>query len=252
IRTYDSYFRDEHAWAMPIVAETYDGTLNDINALHVKPEHAIAALDAASTGPVAEGSVGGGNGMIAYEFKGGTGTASRRVEIGGKTYTIGALVQANYGRRPWFTVLGVPVGREMPEGTIRDRDRETGSIIVILATDAPLLPHQCKRLARRVTLGLARSGTVSHNGSGDLFLAFSTANAAALDPDTPPSPADFLANDRLDPLFAAVVQATDEAVVDSMVANRAMTGRDGITVQALPHDRVRALLARHGILRDIG
>ncbi|MCB2120294.1 MAG: P1 family peptidase, partial [Rhodobacteraceae bacterium] len=216
IRTYDSHFRDEHAWAMPIVAETYDGTLNDINALHVKPEHAIAALDAAATGPVAEGSVGGGNGMIAYDFKGGTGTASRRVEIGGATYTVAALVQANYGRRPWFTVLGVPVGREMPEGTIRDQ--ETGSIIVILATDAPLSDAILRGLARRAGLGIARSGSPGGNSSGDIFLAFSVADDMPAPPHAGPVITRHSLNwDELDPLYQAAVEAVDESVINAIV-----------------------------------
>ena len=170
IATYAKHFREEHAWAMPIVAETYDGCLSDINAMFVKPHHAVAALNAAKSGPVAEGSTGGGNGMICYEFKGGTGTASRQVSIGGQTYTVGVLVQANFGIRPWLTVLGVPVGREMSAGW--QPRKETGSIIVIIATDAPLSDAILRQLAKRASIGIGRSGTPGGNNSGDIFLAF--------------------------------------------------------------------------------
>ena len=249
IRTYDSHFRDEHAWAMPIVAETYDGTLNDINALHVKPEHAIAALDAAATGPVAEGSVGGGNGMIAYDFKGGTGTASRRVEIGGATYTVAALVQANYGRRPWFTVLGVPVGREMPEGTIRDQ--ETGSIIVILATDAPLSDAILRGLARRAGLGIARSGSPGGNSSGDIFLAFSVADDMPAPPHAGPVITRHSLNwDELDPLYQAAVEAVDESVINAIVQGEdvACVKPEGKTCHGIDTARLMQVMANYGRL----
>ena len=249
IRTYESHFRDEHAWAMPIVAETYDGTLNDINALHVKPEHAIAALDAAATGPVAEGSVGGGNGMIAYDFKGGTGTASRRVEIGGATYTVAALVQANYGRRPWFTVLGVPVGREMPEGTIRDQ--ETGSIIVILATDAPLSDAILRGLARRAGLGIARSGSPGGNSSGDIFLAFSVADDMPAPPHAGPVITRHSLNwDELDPLYQAAVEAVDESVINAIVQGEdvACVKPEGKTCHGIDTARLMQVMAKYGRL----
>ncbi|MEZ5761199.1 MAG: P1 family peptidase [Paracoccaceae bacterium] len=249
IRTYDSHFRDEHAWAMPIVAETYDGTLNDINALHVKPEHAIAALDAAATGPVAEGSVGGGNGMIAYDFKGGTGTSSRRVEIGGATYTVAALVQANYGRRPWFTVLGVPVGREMPEGTIRDQ--ETGSIIVILATDAPLSDAILRGLARRAGLGIARSGSPGGNSSGDIFLAFSVADDMPAPPHAGPVITRHSLNwDELDPLYQAAVEAVDESVINAIVQGEdvACVKPEGKTCHGIDTARLMQVMAKYGRL----
>ena len=238
------------AWGLPVAGETYDGHLNDINGFHVTAEHVEAAIDAAAGGAIELGSVGGGTGMICYDYKGGSGSASRRVSTVDGEFTLGVFVQANFGWRSELVIAGVPVGREMRGGEIRDRQgpQAGSSVIALVATDAPLLPHQCKRLARRVTLGLARSGTVSHNGSGDLFLAFSTANAAALDPDGPRRPAEFLQNETLDPLFAAVVQATDEAVIDSMVANAAMTGRDGVTVLALPHERLCELLAVRGVL----
>ena len=216
IRHYDTHFREEHAWAMPIVAETYDGTLNDINALHVRPEHAVAALDAAVSGPVAEGSTGGGNGMIAYGFKGGTGTSSRRVTVGGQVYTVAALVQANYGRREWFTVLGVPVGKAMPLAVPEDAER--GSIIVILATDAPLSDALLRGLAKRAGLGIGRSGSPGGNSSGDIFLAFSTA-----DPMPEPIHAgpvimrQSLNWNEMDPLYEAAVQAVDESVINAIV-----------------------------------
>lgn len=218
IENYDVHFREEYAWAMPIVAETYDGVLNDINALHVKPEHAVAALRAAKSGPVAEGSVGGGNGMIAYEFKGGTGTSSRRIEIGGQTYTVAALVQANYGIREWFTVLGVPVGREMPVTPFRNTTRETGSIIVILATDAPLSDALLRGLAKRGTTGIARSGSPGGNNSGDIFLAFSTADPMS-DPlhAGPVITRHSLNWEEMDPFYEAATQAVDEAVVNAIV-----------------------------------
>lgn len=219
IRTYDTHFRDRYAWAMPIVAETYDGVLNDINALHVKPEHAVAALDAAASGPVAEGSVGGGNGMIAYEFKGGTGTSSRQVTVGGATYTVAALVQANYGIRDWFTVLGVPVGKAMPlEQPFRDTGKETGSIIVILATDAPLSDALLRGLAKRAALGISRSGSPGGNSSGDIFLAFSVADPMAEPQQLGPIVTRHSLNwEEMDPVYEAAVQAVDESVINAIV-----------------------------------
>jgi L-aminopeptidase/D-esterase-like protein len=237
-------------WSLPVVAETWDGYLNDINGFHVKAEHAVHALESATSGPVAEGSVGGGTGMIAYEFKAGIGTASRVVATKSKdaptppAYTVAALVQANCGRRPQLTIAGMPVGKEIPENAVFSR--ENGSIIIVIATDAPLLPHQLNRLARRASLGLARTGSVSGNGSGDLFLAFSTANRGAADPAKPTHSVDTIPNDRLDPIFEATVQATEEAIVNALVANReGMTGRDDHHVDALPQDRLRALLKKY-------
>ncbi len=219
IETYDTHFRDEYAWAMPIVAETYDGVLNDINAMHVKPEHAVAALRAAKPGPVDEGSVGGGNGMIAYDFKGGTGTSSRQIEIGGTTYTVAALVQANFGIRDWFTVLGVPVGKAMPLAEpFRDTTKETGSIIVILATDAPLSDALLRGLAKRGTTGIGRSGTPGGNNSGDIFLAFSTADAMANPLQAGPVITRHSLNwEEMDPFYEAATQAVDEAVINAIV-----------------------------------
>ncbi len=237
-------------WSLPVVAETWDGYLNDINGFHVKPEHAAHALDTAASGPVAEGSVGGGTGMVCYEFKGGTGTASRVIETKDKknpdapAYTVAALVQANCGRRPQLTIAGVPMGREIPGNAVYSQD--TGSIIIVVATDAPLLPNQLKRLARRASMGLARTGSVSGNGSGDLFLAFSTANPGAADPAAPTHTVQTIPNDRMDPLFTATVQSVEEAIVNALVDNQSMTGRDGHHVDALPHDRVRELLKKYG------
>ncbi|MEO6971369.1 MAG: P1 family peptidase [Chthoniobacterales bacterium] len=229
-------------WSLPVVAETWDGWLNDINGFHVKPEDVAHALDTAQGGPVAEGSVGGGTGMICYEFKGGTGTASRLLAKKDGGYTIGALVQANCGRRPQLTVAGVPVGKEIP-GSVYPKD--TGSIIIVIATDAPLLPGQLKRLARRASLGLARTGSTSGNGSGDLFLAFSTANPGANNPDQPTHTVQTVPNDLLDPVFSAVVEATEEAIVNALVDNQTMVGRDDHRVEALPHDRLRELLVKY-------
>jgi L-aminopeptidase/D-esterase-like protein len=232
-------------WSLPVVAETWDGWLNDINGFHVKPEDAAHALDSAKGGPVAEGSVGGGTGMICYEFKGGTGTSSRLVAgvaDTGHTYTVGALVQANCGRRPQLMIAGVPVGKEIP-GSVYPK--ETGSIIIVVATDAPLLPGQLKRLARRASLGLARTGATSGNGSGDLFLAFSTANPGAANPEKPIVSVQSVPNDRLDPLFEATVQAVEEAIVNALVDNYDMTGRDGHEVKALSHERLREILKKY-------
>ncbi|MEY2559494.1 MAG: D-aminopeptidase [Verrucomicrobiota bacterium] len=235
------------SWSLPVVAETWDGYLNDINGFHVKPEHAVNALNTAKGGPIGEGSIGGGTGMICYEFKGGTGTASRVLEKKNGGYIVGALVQANCGRRPGLTIAGVPVGKEITENAVFSQD--TGSIIIVIATDAPLLPNQLKRLARRASMGLARTGSVSGNGSGDLFLAFSTANPHAADPAAPTHSVTTVPNDRLDPIFGATVQAVEEAIVNALVANQSMTGRDNHHVDALPHDRVRELLKKYNRAR---
>ena len=225
IDTYADYFRDQHAWAMPVVAETYDGVLNDINAMFVTPDHAIEALNAAKGGPVPEGSVGGGNGMICYEFKGGTGAASRKIRIGGAEYTIGALVQANHGLRPWLSILGRPVGEAMPEGTLMESAQ--GSIIVILGTDAPLSALSLRAVAKRAAIGIGRHGTPGGNNSGDIFLAFSTANAGSMPPQQGPVVVRSEINqDYLDPLYLASVQAVEEAVVNALVA-----GEDAPTIK---------------------
>jgi D-aminopeptidase len=247
-------------WSLPVVAETWDGFLNDINGFHVKADDVFAALDSAKTGPVAEGNTGGGTGMICYGFKGGTGTASRVVAKVDGGYTVGVLVQCNCGRRPQLTIAGVPVGKEIsgsepyasaaPAGLPRDllpgseSQGDVGSIIIVVATDAPLLPHQLKRLARRAALGLARTGSISGNSSGDIFLAFSTANPHA---DLAPGPntVETVSNERISPLFTSTVEATEEAIVNAMVAAKTMTGIDGHTVIALPHDRLQEVLKKY-------
>ena len=230
-------------WGLPVAAETYDGDLNDINGFHVTAEHTLAALDGARGGALELGSVGGGTGMITYDFKAGNGSASRLVEVEGVRYTLGVFVQSNFGRRQDFTVLGVPVGRHVLHDQLRGK--EQGSVIAIVATDAPLQPHQLKRLARRVPIGLARTGTVGNNSSGDIFLAFSTGNAAAHGARSALRQADYLSNTAIDGLFRAVAEATEEAVLDSMIANETMTGRDGNTSIALPHDTMMELMRRY-------
>ncbi len=242
-------------WSLPVVGETYDGTLNDINGFHVKPEHVFAALDAAAVGPVEEGNVGGGTGMICHGFKGGIGTSSRVIaqEDGGYTggYTVGALVQANYGSRRNLLIAGVPVGQEipdlLPEIHAGAAPMGAGSIIIVLATDAPLLPHQLRRVAQRASLGLARMGGMGANSSGDIFIAFSTANTSAWQ-RSEPTQVTMLPNDCITPIFEAAVHATEEAIVNAMVAAQTMHGRDGNTVHALPHERVRDVMRKHGRL----
>jgi len=235
-------------WSLPVVAETWDGWLNDINGFHVKAQDVAHALDTAHGGAIEEGSVGGGTGMICYEFKGGTGTASRKIDIrvskdaSPRSFVVGVFLQANFGRRPQLTIAGIPVGREIPGEVYKE---ESGSCIAVVATDAPLLPNQLKRLARRVSLGLARTGTISGNGSGDLFVAFSTANPNVANPDQVTHDVQTIPNDLMDPLFIGVVQATEEAVVNALIDNQSMTGRDNHRVEALPHDRMRKLLAKY-------
>jgi L-aminopeptidase/D-esterase-like protein len=231
-------------WVLPVVAETYDGYLNDVHGFHVKEGHVVEALEGARSGPVAEGNVGGGTGMTCFEFKGGVGTSSRRTSERQGGHTVGVLVQANFGRRHQLLIAGIPVGREITEGTWCKR--EEGSIIAAVATDAPLLPHQLKRLARRAALGLARTGSISGNTSGDLFLAFSTANPEASRRDGVAS-LTMLPNERLDGLFEATVYATEESIVNALVAAETMTGRDGHRVISLPHERlVEAMRSRRG------
>jgi L-aminopeptidase/D-esterase-like protein len=233
-------------WSLPVVAETWDGSLNDIYGGHVRAEHARQAIEAARPGPVAEGGVGGGTGMICYEFKGGIGTASRVLPADRGGFTLGVLVQANFGIRHQLRIAGVPVGQEIRDGASRTSD--SGSIIILVATDAPLLPHQLKRLARRAALGLARTGSVAGNGSGDLFLAFSTANPR-LGEEQGRVALEMWPNARMGALFEATVGATEEAVVNALVAGRTMTGHKGHTVPGLPHDRVVELLRRHNRLQ---
>ena len=235
----------EDWWSLPVVAETWDGWLNDIDGFHVHSEDAFHALETAHSGPVEEGSVGGGTGMICNEIKGGIGTSSRVVDTPDGHYTVGVLVQCNYGERSQLRIAGVPVGKEIPEKPAYRRD--LGSIIVIVATDAPLLPMQLKRVARKVSLGLGRDGSYSGNESGDIFLAFSTANPGAGDPKGLHQLV-MMPNDSLDPIFLATVQATEEAVVNAMVAADTMKGIDDHEVIGLPHDRLREVLKKYNRL----
>ena len=269
---------DSRDWSLPLVAETWDGFLNDVNGFHVRREQVFAALDSAASGPVAEGSVGGGTGMRTFQFKAGIGTSSRVVEADGRGYTVGVLVQSNFGRRPQMRVAGVPVGREIPdllpeapnEGGGADSDGadsdgadsdgadsagadsggpgRDGSIIIVAATDAPLLPNQLDRFVRRTSLALGRLGSISMNGSGDIFVAFSTANEEAAHSSSGVAPLEMLAHRHLDPFFEAVIQATEEAVVNSLVAGRDMVGVNGRKVYGLPHDRLREALRKYGRL----
>ena len=238
-------------WSLPVVAETWDGWLNDINGFHVKPEHAFHAIDSAHSGAVEEGAVGGGTGMVCNEFKGGIGTSSRKVESKIGAYTVGVLVQCNYGSRKNLRIAGVPVGQEIPDerayASTSFSNLDPGSIIVVVATDAPLVAHQLKRLARRVSLGLGRNGSISGNSSGDIFIAFSTANPGAAAADHVVDLKIF-PNDLLDPVFAATVQATEEAVINAMVAAETMTGIENHKVIALPHDRLREVLKKYNRL----
>ena len=265
--------------SLPVVGETWDGTLNDILGQHVTEDDALSALASATGGPVMEGNVGGGTGMICHGFKGGTGTSSRRVSAADAEYTVGVLVQCNYGSRRLLRVAGVPVGREIPDlmpgvvdeptsdaggwpaglaregrhGPSRDAGAppdELGSIIVLVATDAPLMSYQLERVARRVSLGLARNGSVSGNGSGDIFMAVSTANREAANTRSGAATLDMLANEETGQFFAATVAATEEAVINAMVAAETMTGADNVTVHALPHDRLRQILRRYNRLEE--
>jgi L-aminopeptidase/D-esterase-like protein len=233
-------------YTYPIVAETFDGYLNDINGFHVTPDDALAALDRARSGAVAEGSVGGGTGMVCYEFKCGTGTSSRVLPPKRGGYTVGVLVQANHGARYQLQLAGVPVGRSITEDAPytkgADLDNERGSIIIVVATDAPLLPHQLRRLAKRAALGLARTGGRAGNGSGDIFIAFSTANADASQREQPSSHATFVPNDFINPIFNAVILATEEAIANALVAGETMTGFQGHKVIGIPRDRLRTLM----------
>jgi D-aminopeptidase len=242
---------DDDWWSLPVVAETWDGWLNDINGFHVKPEHVFHAIESSHGGPVEEGAVGGGTGMICNGFKGGIGTASRRLSAKDGGFTVGVLVQCNYGSRQNFRVAGIPVGREIPSEdpyAFAPNDiTERGSIIVIVATDAPLLPHQLKRLARRVSLGLGRDGSISGNGSGDIFIAFSTANMGAAATDHVVN-LKMMPNDKLNPVFEATVEATEESIINAMVAATSMTGIENHRVSALPHDQLRAILKKYNRL----
>ncbi len=247
IETYGELWGEEHLWAMPIVAETYDGLLNDINGQHVREADALAALGAAKAGPVAEGNTGGGTGMVCYEFKGGTGSSSRTFEVDGERFTMGAIVQANHGTRPWFSPLGVPVGRHMTEDRLLTA--EQGSIIVILGTDAPILPHQLNRVARRAAIGVGRGGSPGGNNSGDIFLAFSTANPVPMmQVGVTRLKFDALNDEVFDDIYLAAVEAVEEAVLNAMVAAQDMTTvrPDGLVCRAIDHDRLVEIMTRYG------
>ena len=245
-------------WALPVVAETWDGVLSDCNGFHVRPEHVRAALADASDGPVAEGNVGSGTGMVCHGFKGGIGTASRVTDGDGGAYTVGVLVQANHGVRRRLAVNGVPVGLVVDPAAVpwpaapepASTNQGGGSVIAVVATDAPLLPHQCRRLAQRASLGIARTGGAGEHSSGDLFLAFATGNRVSASDfgSHPPRVQDLrmLSDAFIDPLFHATIEATEEAVVNALVAAETMTGRDGITAHALPHDLLVEALDTHG------
>jgi D-aminopeptidase len=237
--------KEGYSWSLPVVAETWDGYLNDVNGFHVKPEDAFHAIETARGGSVVEGNVGGGTGMICNEFKGGIGTASRVLDAKYGGYTLGVLVQCNYGQRDQLRIAGVPVGREIPGAKVWDDD--VGSIIVVVATDAPLIPTQLKRVAKRVTLGLGRDGSYSGDGSGDIFIAFSTANPGSASSHGLRQ-LTMLPNDQINPIFLAAVQATEEAVINALVAAETMTGVNGHTVVALPHDRLREVLEKYNRL----
>lgn len=231
-------------WSLPVVAETWDGHLNDINGFHIQPEHVFAALESARSGAIAEGNVGGGTGMICHEFKCGTGSSSRLVKIDGSTYQLGVLVQANYGVRSELRIAGVPVGKHLRNDLLWDEPKDQGSIIIVVATDAPLLPHQLKRIARRASMGLARNGSYSGNGSGDIFIAFSTANESASQVAT--STLRALGNEQMDALFLATAQAVEESVINAMVAAKTMVGRDGNKAVAIDHKALQKVLKEYG------
>lgn len=246
-----TYQTGDHLWIMPVVAETYDGVLNDITALPVTEADARAALDAVASGPVEEGNCGGGTGMITYGFKGGTGTSSRRITFDDRDYTLGVLVQANHGQRDWLTIAGVPVGKHLTDNTPQSQLKERGSIIVVIATDLPMMPHQLKRLARRASIGIGRNGTPGGNNSGDIFLAFSIANAHAMPHRMPGHlTVEMVADTPLDPVYLATVDAIEEAVVNAMLAAETLGGtpHDKLIVKAIDHDALRAVLAQYGRL----
>jgi D-aminopeptidase len=258
IKQYPDFFVDDHAWAMPVVAETYDGRTNDICGRHVKEAHVLEALDSAASGVVAEGNVGGGTGMMTYEFKGGTGTASRRVEIESEAYTVGILVQSNFGAREDLNILGVPVGKHWPENAIMSEigQPETGSIIVIIGTDIPMLPTQLRRVAKRAAIGIGRTGTPGGNYSGDIFLAFSVANDLdwpGMHGEQPVAYAlDFINDHYFDEIYRAAVQAVEEAVVNAMIAAESMTTVKpaGYTLAAMDHDRLKAIMKQYHRLNE--
>ena len=240
-------------WSLPVVAETYDGSLNDINGFHVKKEHAIKALESAQGGIVLEGGVGGGTGMICHGFKGGIGTSSRKINLDGQDYTLGVLVQANYGNREDLSISGVPVGKEIqdlrPKIIYGEKRDGLGSIIVVVATDAPFLPNQLKRIVRRVPIGISRVGGYGSNGSGDIFISFSTANKKAFDRENEKSII-FLPNDKMNPFFIATVQATEEAILNALISSETMIGINDNVVYKLPHDRLKKVLKKYNRLNE--
>ncbi len=254
INKYRDLYRDEHIWTLPVIAETYDGVLNDINGQHIHEEHVINAIERAKKGKIDEGNVGGGTGMIAYEFKGGTGTSSRKLEIDGQIYHVGALVQANHGIRDWFTVAGVPIGKHLTENRLFDNEK--GSIIVVIATDIPLLPYQLEKLAKRGAIGIGRSGTPGGNDSGDMFLAFSTANKKN---EFMPNNKTFLTMDFLNdwaltPVYEAVCETIDEAIINAMLAAETMEAvkpvqSNKVIVQALDPDQLIEVLRKYNRLK---
>jgi L-aminopeptidase/D-esterase-like protein len=253
----DWYKGEEWWYTYPVVAETYDGFLNDIYGFHVKEEHVLEAIENASSGKLAEGNVGGGTGMMCLGFKGGTGTSSRIISLGDSTYTVGVLVQANFGRKPSLTIAGVPVGRELMDTLNNElklppqsyRKEGDGSIIVVVATDAPLLPHQLKRIANRVSIGIGLTGGIGTNGSGDIFIAFSTANPDAFQ-RYDFSKVEMLPNDLIDPLLEATVQAVEEAIINAMIAAETMEGINGNKSYALPHGLLVEVLRKYNRLND--
>jgi L-aminopeptidase/D-esterase-like protein len=245
------WYKEDFWYTYPVVAETYDGFLNDIYGFHVKETNAYEALDSAKTGYLKEGNVGGGTGMMCLGFKGGSGTSSRVIKIKDSTYTLGVFVQTNFGRKRNLTIAGVPVGKELKDTLNNEfkaapsyRQEGDGSIIVVVATDAPLLPHQLKRIAQRVSLGIGLTGGQGTNGSGDIFIAFSTANPTAFQRDAF-TKIDELPNDLIDPLFEATIQATEEAIINAMVAAETMEGINGNKSYALPHKLVIDLLKKY-------
>lgn len=246
VKQYEQQFSSEHLWAMPVVAETYDGVLNDINGQHIAAEHVLSAIEGARSGPVAEGNVGGGTGMICYEFKGGTGTSSRVVNINNQQHHIGVLVQANFGLREWLTILGVPVGKHMRKEKLLEK--EQGSIIVIIGTDIPMLPHQLQRVAKRAAIGIGRSGSPGGNSSGDIFLAFSTANEMDIHQLSGEKLAMEFVNDEVfDPIYEAVCQAVDESVVNALIAAETMTAVKpyGQKVLAIDHEELMRVMREY-------